>query len=85
MIDKKQERESVKDVCVDMLSGAATALTYTDEEIRGTLPPEEAQEFIDLRDRVFAKLEIDKREYGISSDECDDLPMAAEDEAPYGE
>lgn len=85
MIDKKQEKQSGGDICVEIAGGAAVAMAYTDEEIRATLPPEEAQEFIDLRDRVFAELEIDKNEYDISSDEGYGFSMAAEDDTPYGE
>lgn len=83
MIKKKQEKQSGRDICVEILSGAATALTYTDEEIRDTLPPEDAQEFIALRNRTLASLENDSHTYG--PDEESTLTMAAEEEAPYGE
>ena len=83
MAEKKQRKLSDPDVCIEMVGGAAAALTYTDKEIRDTLPPEEAQEFIDLRDKVFAELDIDKREYGLAFDDDDDIPMAAEEESPY--
>ena len=85
MIKKKQEKQSGRDICVEILSGAATALTYTDEEIRDTLPPEDAQEFIALRNRTLASLENDSHLYGISPDEESTLTMAAEEDAPYGE
>lgn len=85
MTEKKQRKLSDRDVYIEMLSGAATALTYTDKEIRDTFLPEDAQEFIDLRDKIFAELDIDKRKYGLASDEdsSDDLPLAAEEEATY--
>ncbi|MBQ3243575.1 MAG: hypothetical protein IJB01_03115 [Bacteroidaceae bacterium] len=87
MTEKKQRKLSDRDVYIEMLSGAATALTYTDKEIRDTFLPEDAQEFIDLRDKIFAELDIDKRKYGLASDEDsnDDLPLAAEEETSYGE
>ena len=83
MIEKKQEKQSGKDICVEMLSGAVAALAYTDEEIRDTLPPEDAQEFIALRNRTLASLENDSHTYG--PDEESNLTMAAEEDAPYGE
>lgn len=83
MIEKKQEKQSGRDICVEMLSGAAAALAYTDEEIRDTLPPVDAQEFIDLRGRTLASLENDSHTYG--PDEESTLTMAAEEDAPYGE
>ena len=85
MIDKKQEKQSGKDICAEVLGGATAALTYTDEEIRATLPPEEAQEFIDLKNRVIAQLDANEQEYSINPAVCDEFPMAAEDETPYGE
>lgn len=85
MIKKKQEKQSGRDICVEILSGAATALTYTDEEIRDILPPEDAQEFIALRNRTLASLENDSHTYGISPDEESTLTMAAEEDTPYGE
>ena len=86
MTEKKQRKLTDPDVYIDMISGAAAALTYTDREIRDTFSPEEAQEFIDLRDKVFAELDIDKRKYGIVfDDEEESTPQAAEEEAPYGE
>lgn len=85
MIEKKQEKQSGKDICVEMLSGAAAALAFTDEEIRDTLPPVDAQEFIDLRGRTLASLENDSHTYGISPDEESTLTMAAEEDTPYGE
>lgn len=83
MIEKKQEKQSGRDICVEILSGAAAALAYTDEEIRDTLPPEDAQEFIALRNRTLASLENDSHTYG--PDEESNLTMAAEEDAPYGE
>ena len=83
MIEKKQEKQSGKDICVEMLSGAVAALAYTDEEIRDTLPPEDAQEFIALRNRTLASLENDSHTYG--PDEESNLTMAAEEDAPYGD
>lgn len=84
MTEKKQKKLSDRDVYIDMLGGAAAALTYTDKEIRDTFSPEEAQDFIDLRDKVYAELEIDKYECGIATHEDVEIPLAAEDQEPYG-
>ena len=85
MTEKKQRKLSDRDVYIDMLSGAATALTYTDKEIRDAFSPEEAQDFINLRDKIYAELDIDKYEYGLASrDDDNDIQLAAEEQEPYG-
>ena len=85
MTEKKQRKLSDRDVYIDILSGAATALTYTDKEIRDTFSPEEAQDFINLRDKIYAELDIDKYEYGLASrDDDNDIQLAAEEQEPYG-
>ena len=79
MDNKKQNRPNGSDIAADIVSGATAALTYTDEEILATLPPAEAQEFIDLRNRVLADIDSENRY-------CDNehgTPLAAEEDAPY--
>lgn len=79
MNDKKQNKPSGKEIAADILQGAATALSYTDEEILATMPPHEAQEFIDLRNRVIGDIST-ASEYGSDDQE---IPLAAEEDSPY--
>lgn len=79
MNDKKQNKPSGNEIAADIIQGAATALAYTDEEILATMQPHEAQEFIDLRNRVIGDINATS-EYG--SDE-QDIPLAAEEDSPY--
>lgn len=78
---KVQSREFIE----DMYCGAAAALAYTDEEIYDTFCKEEAEEFIELRNRF---MKIVDSEYEkmlgkpVASDDYE-LPMAAEDDASY--
>ena len=62
------------------------ALFYSDEEIRDTMSPEDADEFIELRDELVSSAKprtISVGEYSDGDNE-NDLPMAAEDEEAYG-
>ena len=47
--DKSSKETSKVDIGVDMMTGAAAALLYTDEEIRDIFSKEDADEFIELR------------------------------------
>ena len=77
---KKKLRDP--EVLIDMLAGAAAALAYTDEEIRDVFEEKDAQEFIDLRNSVKARLrEQEMRCYGEAPEQH--TPMAAEDDIPY--
>lgn len=77
---KKKLRDP--EVLIDMLAGAAAALAYTDEEIRDVFEEKDAQEFIDLRNSVKARLrEQEMRCYGEGPEQH--TPMAAEDDTPY--
>lgn len=77
---KKKLRDP--EVLIDMLAGAAAALAYTDEEIRDVFEEKDAQEFIDLRNSVKARLrEQEMRCYGEAPEQH--TPMAAEDDTPY--
>lgn len=80
MNDKKQNRPGGDDIAADILNGATAALSYTDEEIMETLPPHEAQEFIDLRNRVLDDIKSSGNTYGCDESE---LPLAAEENTPY--
>lgn len=72
-----------QDIAADIISGATAALSYTDEEILETLPEEQAQEFIELRNKVLARMENGKRGYSIGTADDDTMSLAAEDEASY--
>ena len=76
---KNQKTRPAKDIAIDILSGAATALAYTDEEIYSTLPLNEAKEFIELRNRVIA----DEVEKGYSMSEEIENMLAAEKKSRY--
>ena len=77
---KKKLRDP--EVLIDMLAGAAAALAYTDEEIRDVFEEKDAQEFIDLRNSVKARLrEQEMQYYGEAPEQH--TPMAAEDDTPY--
>lgn len=81
MTQKRKRDLNDREVYLEMVRDAATALTYTDEEIRATLEGNDAQEFIDLRNRVLASLEEEPYRYDTADDT--DIPMAAEDDASY--
>lgn len=80
MTDKKKNGQ---DIAADIIGGAAVALSYTDKEILDTLPEEQAQEFIEMRNRVLAKMENSTREYNIGSMDDEETSLAAEDEVLY--
>lgn len=82
MDEKIKKRLRDPEVLIDMLAGAAAALAYTDEEIRDVFDEEEAQEFIDLRNSVKARLrQQEMRSYGEGPEQI--TPMAAEDGIDY--
>ena len=80
MTDKKKNGQ---DIAADIIGGAAVALSYTDKEILDILPEEQAQEFIEMRNRVLAKMEKSTREYNIGSIDDEETSLAAEDEITY--
>ena len=80
MTDKKKNGQ---DIAADIISGATVALSYTDKEILDKLPKEQAQEFIEMRNRVLAKMENSTREYNIGSIDDEEMSIAAEDEITY--
>ena len=80
MTDKKKNGQ---DIVADIIGGAAVALSYTDKEILDILPEEQAQEFIEMRNRVLAKMENSTREYSIGSIDDEETSLAAEDEVLY--
>ncbi len=85
MTDKKHARHSGNDVASDIIGGAAAALAYTDQEIIDTLPKEQAHEFIELRNKVFAGLEKgnNRQKYSTGYDTDEEISLAAEDNAVY--
>ena len=73
------------EAAVDMISGAATALMYTDDEINEVFEPDSAKEFIDLRNRVLKDLDLGAScNEGYSFDAgCSASMLAAEEGTGY--
>ena len=78
-----KEKRTGQDVAVEILGGAAVALSYTEREIIETLPQDQAQEFIELRKRVLAGMDNCRKEYSIGSFNDEETSLAAEDEVQY--
>ena len=78
--DKSSKETSKVDIGVDMMTGAAAALLYTDEEIRDIFSKEDADEFIELRRQ--ARENFAPKGYDVEEDQTQ-LPMAAEDDSDY--
>ena len=73
------------EAAIDMISGAATALMYTDDEINEVFEPDSAKEFIGLRNRVLKDLGLGGScNEGYSFDAgCSVSMLAAEEDAAY--
>ena len=78
--EKSGKDTSKVDIGVEMMTGAAAAMLYSDEEIREVFSKEDADEFIELRRQV--KKNFAPKGYDIDSDD-EELPMAAEEESGY--
>ena len=78
--EKSSKETSKVDVGVEMVTGAAAAMLYSDEEIRDIFSKEDAEEFIELRRQ--ARENFAPKGYDMEDDETQ-LPMAAEDEGKY--
>ena len=78
--NKSNNEASKVDIGVDMVTGAAAALLYSDEEIREVFSKEDADEFIELRRQARKNFAAPKYEIGNNDEQ---LPMAAEDENGY--
>ena len=79
-----EKKNNGQDIAADIIGGASVALSYTDQEILDTLPQKQAQEFIEMRNRVLAKMENGAGEYSIGSTDDNEMSLAAEDEITYG-
>ena len=77
--DNSSKKTSKVDVGVEMMSGVAAAMLYSDEEIREIFSKEDADEFIELRRQ--ARKNFAPKGYDVEEEE--QLPMAAEDESKY--
>lgn len=77
--DNSSKKTSKVDVGVEMMSGAAAAMLYSDEEIRDIFSKEDADEFIELRRQ--ARKNFAPKGYDVEEEE--QMPMAAEDESKY--
>ena len=78
-LNKSSRKTSKVDIGVEMMTGAAAALLYSDEEIRSVFSKEDADEFIELRRQ--ARKNFAPKGYDVEEEE--QLPMAAEDESKY--
>ena len=78
--EKSSKETSKVDVGVEMVTGAAAAMLYSDEEIRDIFSKEDAEEFIELRRQ--ARENFAPKGYNMEDDETQ-LPMAAEDGSGY--
>ena len=78
---KKSSNETSKiDIGVEMMTGVAAAMLYTDEEIRSVFSKEDADEFMEIRRQARENFAPPK----YDSEKCDEqLPMAAEEEGDY--
>ena len=77
--ENSSKKTSKVDVGVEMMSGAAAAMLYSDEEIRDIFSKEDADEFIELRRQ--ARKNFAPKGYDVEEEE--QMPMAAEDESKY--
>lgn len=77
--DNSSKKTSKVDLGVEMMSGAAAAMLYSDEEIREIFSKEDADEFIELRRQ--ARKNFAPKGYDVEEEE--QMPMAAEDESKY--
>ena len=80
----KNSREASKvEIGVDMMTGAAAAMLYSDDEIRDVFSKEDAEEFIELRRQARENFAPPKS-YDLGYND-EQVPMAAEDEIGYQE
>lgn len=83
MIMAEKENDKNLERGMDLFGECLAAMMYSDEEIRETMSPEDADEFIELRNKLLES--GSPREIvlgGYKSDE-ESLPLAAEDEETY--
>ncbi len=78
--NKSCRNTSKIDIGVEMMTGAAAAMLYSDEEIRDIFSKEDADEFIELRQQARRNFAAPKYDSDNSDEE---LQMAAEDEVGY--
>ncbi len=78
---KKSSNEASRvEIGVEMMTGAAAAMLYTDEEIRSVFSKEDADEFMEIRRQARENFAAPKYDSG----DCDEqLPMAAEEDSDY--
>ena len=78
--DESSKKASKIEIGVEMMTGAAAALLYSDEEIRDVFSKEDADEFIELRRQARENFAPPKYQLGGNDEQ---LPMAAEEESNY--
>ena len=72
-----------REFLVDTICGAANPLSYSEDEIYATLPKEEADEFIRLREEVKAMIDDECAKAAKYATHEDETLMAAEDNSSY--
>mgnify|MGYP003294952874 CR=1 FL=1 len=78
--NKSSRKASRIEIGVEMMTGAAAAMLYSEEEIRSVFSKEDADEFIELRRQ--ARENFASQKYDTENDD-EQLLMAAEDESGY--
>ena len=81
MVDKMSNKDMRKGM--DIFSECLAGMFYSDEEIREMLSPEDADEYIELRNNLLASQS--SSEIGLDKYVSDEhsMPLAAEDEESY--
>lgn len=74
---KRPDKATIEKLRKELLSGAIAAMSYTEEEIYATFPPDEAKEFIGQRKRIFSN------GYRNAFEEDATQPIAADETASY--
>ena len=79
--NKINKETSKVEIGVEMMTGAAAAMLYSDDEIRDVFSKEDADEFIELRRQARENFAPPKS-YDLGYND-EQLPMAAEEESDY--
>lgn len=82
MADKQNDKNKARGT--ELFSECLAAMMYSDEEIREAMSPDDADEFIMLRNELLAPDSSCKKVVGnYNANEDETLPLAAEDEDSY--
>ena len=82
MADKENDKNIERGT--ELFSECLAAMMYSEEEIRETMSPDDADEFIRLREELLSPGSSCEKIVGNYNDDDEDaLPLAAEDEETY--